>query len=101
MNVIACAPLAGTTAPSSNRPMLRRCVLVLRHLAQIDGVLGFAKTVRGREKLAVADPLLVVGDLLEARDLESLPVLDDLDELGCFQQRIRRAGVEPGDAAAE
>src|SRR5918995_160954 len=41
------------------------------------------------------------GDLLEARDHQPLPVLDRLDEGGRLQERLVRARVEPGDAAAE
>src|SRR5690606_35565374 len=40
-------------------------------------------------------------DLLEARDLEPLPLLDRGDEVGRGEQRVVRAGVEPCEAAAQ
>ena len=46
----------------------------------------------------VAQP---IRDLLQARHHQSLPFLDTLDEVGGVQQRFARAGVEPGDSAAE
>ena len=42
-----------------------------------------------------------VGDLLDAGDLEPLPGLDGLDVVGGLDQRLGRAGVEPGEPAAE
>ena len=47
------------------------------------------------------DPALLVGDFLDARDLQTLPVLDGLHEIGRLQQRIVRARVQPGRAAAQ
>lgn len=42
----------------------------------------------------------MIGDLLQARDLDALPALDRLDEFGRLQQRIMRPRVELGIAAA-
>src|SRR5690349_13520536 len=50
---------------------------------------------------AVVDEALAPGDLLRAADLQTLPILDRLDELRRAQQAGGRAGVEPGVAAAE
>jgi len=44
---------------------------------------------------------LAVGDFLEAGDLQALALLDGLEEAGGLEQRFRRAGVEPGETAAE
>ena len=41
------------------------------------------------------------GDLLEAGDLQALAVLEGLHEGRGLEQRIGRAGVEPGESAAE
>src|SRR5690606_37653672 len=41
------------------------------------------------------------GDLLRAGDTEALAALQRADEFRGFDERIRRAGVEPGIAAAE
>ena len=43
----------------------------------------------------------VVGDFLDAGDLQPLARLDRLDEVGGLHQRLGRAGIEPGEAAAE
>ena len=50
---------------------------------------------RGRDE---AHP---VGDLLDAGDLQALPLLDRLHEIRGLEQRLVRARVEPGEAAAE
>ena len=42
-----------------------------------------------------------IGDLLDAGDLEPLARLDGLDVVGRLDQRLGRAGVQPGEAAAE
>ena len=46
-------------------------------------------------------PAGVESDLLGTGDLEALALLQRADEFGRLDQRIRRAGVEPGEAAAE
>jgi hypothetical protein len=51
-------------------------------------------------EVVAPDPALVERDLLEARDLEALTVLDRLDEVRCLEQRLVRPGVEPRHAAA-
>ena len=52
-----------------------------------------------REQRVLADPVLHPSDFLEASDLETLALLDGLDELGRFDEAAVGAGVEPGDAA--
>src|SRR5215212_10453241 len=49
----------------------------------------------------IVDIALTPGDLFGAADLQALAVLHRLDELRGTQQAGRRAGVEPGIAAAE
>ena len=41
------------------------------------------------------------ADLLDAADLQALPLLDHPDELGGLHQRVERAGVQPGGAAVQ
>src|SRR5579859_2723619 len=41
-----------------------------------------------------------VGDLLGARDLESLALLDGLNESGGLDERVMSSGIEPGDSPA-
>src|SRR5262245_35430998 len=47
------------------------------------------------------DQAQIVGNLLETRDHQTLPLFDRLDEGARLEQRLVGAGVEPGDAAAE
>ncbi len=54
-----------------------------------------------RSSRACVDETGAKRDLLRAADLESLARLDGLDEHRGAQQRFVRAGVEPGDAAAQ
>ncbi len=59
-------------------------------------------SARGRGvRIVRADEALAQGDLLDAGDLQPLPLLDGLDEVGGLEQRFVRARVEPGEAAAE
>src|SRR5262249_23948094 len=46
-------------------------------------------------------PALAEGDLLQTRDLETLPALQGRDEARGIEQRGGCAGVEPGKAATE
>ena len=50
--------------------------------------------------LFASDVAHAVGDLFEAGDLEALAGLNGLDEGGCLQEGVVRAGIEPGVAAA-
>ena len=52
-------------------------------------------------ELGGRDVVHPLRDLFRTCDLESLPLLDDRDELRRFEQRFVRAGVEPCGAAAE
>jgi hypothetical protein len=47
------------------------------------------------------DVALAQCDLLRAGDAQALALLQDLDEMAGLDQRGMRAGVEPGEAAAE
>src|SRR5690349_19292113 len=53
------------------------------------------------EHLFLREPALVEGDLFGTRHLETLAMFDGLDEGRGLHQRVVRAGVEPGYAAAE
>ena len=46
-------------------------------------------------ELVGGDPAVVVGDLFEAGDLQSLALLDDLDEGGGLGETVVRAGIQP------
>src|ERR1700722_19420839 len=47
------------------------------------------------------DEALAPGDLLHARDLQALTLLDDAHEHARVEQRIVSSGVEPGGAAPQ
>ena len=72
----------------------------LRDRQQVLPVLVLERRGQPLELVGV-DEAHPVGDLLQAGDLQALPPLDDLDEVGRLEQRLVRAGVEPGHAAAE
>ena len=52
-------------------------------------------------QLGGADQPHLEGDLLDAGDLQALALLDRLHEGRGVEQRVARAGVEPGKAAAQ
>ena len=67
---------------------------------QILAIVVLLKRLGELVDLLSRDVAHAVGNLFEAGDLEALAGLDSLDE-GCgLQQRVVRAGVEPGIAAA-
>jgi hypothetical protein len=68
---------------------------------QVGAVAGFAEALDLFVELGAVDPVLAEGDFFEAGDFQALAVFDDLDELTGGEQRVVRAGVEPGGAAAE
>src|SRR5690606_29741958 len=49
----------------------------------------------------VVDPSRTPGDLLDASDLETLPLLDDAHVVARLHHRCDGAGVEPGGAPVE
>ena len=53
------------------------------------------------EEHGLVDPAVLPRDLLQAGDLETLPLLDGLDEVGRLEEGLGRAGVQPSGAAAE
>src|SRR4051794_36114973 len=51
---------------------------------EVGAVTAFGQYVAVRAQLVVADPAVAPGDLLDAADLQALPLLDDADELRCL-----------------
>lgn len=51
-------------------------------------------------ELLLVDKALAVGNLLDAGDVDALPLLDDGNELGGLEEAVVRAGVQPDHAAA-
>ena len=54
-----------------------------------------------RLELTRGDEALVIGNLFDAGDLETLAQLDGLDERGGLEERLVSAGVEPREASRE
>src|SRR4051812_11758636 len=67
---------------------------------EVLAVVALAGLVDQALELRGVDELLDERDLLNAGDLEALPLFERLDELGAGEEAGVRAGVEPGDAAA-
>src|SRR5215207_8928862 len=70
-------------------------------LAQVSAVTGFAEPLNVGFEARSIDPALPESNFLQAGDLEALPIFDDADELSSVEQRIVRAGIEPGGTATE
>src|SRR6185312_9149154 len=89
-----------TRCPSTGR-CAGSAAILLQQRGEVTPVLAVAEAARRRGYLFGPDIAHVVGDLLDAGDLQPLAHLDRADELGRLDQRLVRAGVEPGGAAAE
>src|SRR5204863_6542582 len=84
-----------------HRKIACRKVASLEQAFQIAPIVVLAETAGLREQLVAVDIAHIVGDLLDAGDLEPLPHLDRADIFAGAKQILMRAGVEPGIAAAE
>src|SRR5262245_605942 len=71
-----------------------------RHAADVAGVAAAAQFGEPRLDLVDRDVAEAQRDLLRAAELEAGAALDRGHELGSFEQRVHRAHVEPGIAAA-
>src|SRR4051812_37684597 len=69
--------------------------LVLEQAEEGLAVPALAQRFREPGKLLVVDVALAIGDLLDAADLESLPLLDDPDEVAGLHQGGEAPGVQP------
>src|SRR5580658_9053300 len=69
--------------------------------AQVLGVARLAELRDVRLEPRLVDPALAPCDLLHAGDLETLTVLDHMDELGGIEERVVRPRVQPGRAPPE
>ena len=74
---------------------------VLEHPQQVLPVRALPQPLRLSPHFVGGDQSKQVRDLLGAGDLEPLPQLDLLDEVRGAEERLLRAGVEPGVAASE
>src|SRR5215469_15057712 len=72
----------------------------IEHPAQIGSVAAVVEGGGEALELCAIYVSGAIGNLFRAGDLESLALLDDLDEGGGFQQGVVRARVEPGHAAS-
>src|SRR6188474_537206 len=70
-------------------------------MSQVRAVLALAVTFGQTQELSLVDEVHAVRDLLDARDMRALSLLQDVHELTGLDQALVRAGVEPGHAAAK
>ena len=68
---------------------------------QILSIFGFHHVLCAVEDLLRGHPAVLVCDLLEARDLESLTGFDGADEICGIQHAVMGSGIEPGVTALE
>ena len=68
---------------------------------QIFAVAALLQRLGELEQLLGVDEALAPGDLLDARDFQALPLLDDAHEHARIEQRIVGAGIEPRRAASQ
>src|SRR5690349_15452150 len=68
---------------------------------QIAAIGRFGQRLSAGAQLSRIDIAVEEGNLLEAGDLNALPVLDRVHELGRLKQAVVRAGVEPRKAAGQ
>ena len=73
----------------------------LQHSQQVLTVGVLAHRLRDPLDVVAADVAHAIGDFLDAADHQPLALFDGLHELRGLEQRLVRAGVEPGDAAPE
>src|SRR5262249_45526852 len=88
--------------PSSRYSMPLSLILVADFLGdglEISTVIRVLQRCRDPQELLCVDKAAAVGDLLDAGDHPALTLLDRAHELGGVQNRVRRAGVEPDEAA--
>src|SRR5438309_11264583 len=78
-----------------------RSRLVLEEPEQVLAVRARFHGARETGHVAAADVVHAVGDLLEARHHEPLPLFDRLNVVGRLHQRFLLDGVGPGDAERE
>src|SRR5947209_2764497 len=77
------------------------CDELAMHRQQILPVAALRCPLRQPVELIGIDVTQPQRDLLDAGDAQALALLEDLHEVAGFDQRLVRAGVEPGKAAAE
>src|SRR5690606_28831204 len=68
---------------------------------EVFAVLGLLQGLGQLFELREVDPALDVGNLLETRDFEALPLLDHLHKPRGVHEGVVRASIQPGKAAAE
>src|SRR5512144_3368023 len=95
---LTCTPLR----PSSRSSMPPTSILVARLVGdgfEVPAVIGVLQGRSDPQQLLGVDEAAAIGDLLDAGDHPALALLDGAHELGGVEDRVRRAGVEPGEAA--
>src|SRR5262249_36392 len=89
------------STPSRSVETKRNSVLVVEQALEVLAIRRGSHARGNPLQIAGRDVSEVVGDLLDARDLEPLALLDRLDVVRGLEERLVGAGIEPRDAAAE
>src|SRR4051812_3227796 len=87
--------------PGSSSSMKRMSVSVLQHAQQVLTVGTRGQTCRQPPQLVGVDVAHVIRDFLYRGDEQTLPLFHRLHEIRGVDERVVRAGVEPGDAARQ
>lgn len=82
-------------------PLLFTSGLLVGQRFQVTAILALAELLRQAQQTLAVDIAHVIGDFLDAGDLEALAHLDRAHELGRLEQGLVCACVEPGAAPAE
>src|SRR4051812_30173564 len=78
-----------------------RFARALMDIEQILSISRFPVRARRVEQLLGRNKFQIERDLFRTSDAITLPLFDDAHELARIHQRCMRAGIEPGEAAAE
>src|SRR4051812_14997528 len=99
MITIAPSKPSTTEKETTRRGLSTATFGILYDAQQVLAVLALAGGLGEFGELFGVDEFFGKRDLFNARDLQSLSLLQRLYKLRAAQQRVVRAGVEPGDAA--
>src|SRR5437870_101344 len=90
-----------TTTPGIAVETTRTSGLVLEHAEEVLAVRARAHARRKAPHVGCRDVAHAVRNLFEARDHQTLALLDRMNVVRGLHERVVRAGVEPRDAARE
>src|SRR6266568_9237207 len=106
MRLRNCSPIQAICSGSSPNKLAFRfgiqngCSFVANH-PQILAIFVLWQSIDDSRKFRLSDETHAEGDLLETCDFQSLSMFDSRDVIAGLKQTGLRAGIEPGQAAAE